>query len=378
MERGRILGVVLLAAVTAGAIGYAASRQAEERAAAETAYQAYLDALPLAEAEGETCSPNGRFQVRTAGESDLWIGGVRIPEALEIVDTETGEVRWEDTGYVRQSVLWSPGNNLVAMACGARTWGTVYVVSTAFWTTWEFTLPDGTSIPDYTFLPEDWGRWLDENTLLVTVGQGGDAGEQHTYRCILRPGEDGTLSGSVQEQTTEVPPGAYDFDHDGTAETVEVTTVLDPENEGVPVWHELRISDGERTWTEGADHSHAGAETLCAVRLDGEDCLLRYVPYMGQGYCTYHYEIFSLDDAFRPVTLRENSVEFDLNWDQPWHTFDTEAVAAFLVEIHGLLDGARPLLDTGWGELPLGEGVDYGDTGSVRAHLEALAAESRG
>ena len=95
MERGRILGVVLLAAVTAGAIGYAASRQAEERAAEEAAYQAYLDALPLAEAEGETCSPNGRFQVRTAGESDLWISGVRIPEALEIVDTETGEVRWE-------------------------------------------------------------------------------------------------------------------------------------------------------------------------------------------------------------------------------------------------------------------------------------------
>jgi hypothetical protein len=159
---------------------------------------------------------------------------------------------------------------------------------------------------------------------------------------------------------------------------VEVTTVLDPENEGVPVWYELRISDGERTWTEGADHSHAGAETLCAVRLDGEDCLLRYVPYMGQGNCTYRYEIFSLDDGFRPVTLRENGVEFDLNWDQPWHAFDPEAIAAFLVEIHGLLDGARPLLDTGWGELDLGEGVDYGDAGSVRARLEAMAAELGG
>ena len=89
MERGRILGVVLLAAVTAGAIGYAASRQAEERAAAETAYQAYLDALPLAEAEGEPCSPNGRFLVRPAGESAaeglaprgfLTVGGAaRIP-----------------------------------------------------------------------------------------------------------------------------------------------------------------------------------------------------------------------------------------------------------------------------------------------------------
>lgn len=377
MERGRILGVVLLAAATALTIGYTASRQAAERAA-EAAYQTYLDALPAAEAEGEACSPNGRFQVRTAGESDLAVSGVRVPETLELINTATGEVLWEDMGYPWQSVSWSPGNNLAAIAYGGRTWQAVTVVSTAWGTDWDFTLPDGTSIPDYTFLPEDWGRWLDENTLLVTVGQGGDAGEQHTYRCILRPGEDGTLSGSVQEQTTEVPPGAYDFDHDGTAETVEVTTVLDPENEGVPVWYELRISDGERTWTEGADHSHAGAETLCAVRLDGEDCLLRYVPYMGQGCCTYHYEIFSLDDAFRPVTLRENSVEFDLNWDQPWHAFDTEAVTAFLVEIHGLLDGARPLLDTGWGELPLGEGVDYGDAGSVRAHLEAFAAESDG
>ena len=368
-----MLGIVLLAAATAGTIAVSAQQRAEE-----AAYQAYLDALPAAEVEGEAWSPNGRFQVRTAGESDLAVSGVRVPEALQIVDTETGEVRWEDTGYVRQSALWSPGNNLVAVSCGARTWETVRVVNTVFWTTWEFTLPDGTSIPEYTYLPEDWGRWLDENTLLVTVGQGGDAGEQQTYRCILRPGEDGTLSGSVLEQTARVPPETYDFDHDGTPETVETVTVLDPENQGVPAWYEVRISDGERTWTETADHSHVGAETLCAVRLDGEDCLLRYVPYMAQGCCTYRYEIFSLDDALRPVTLRENGVEFDLNWDQPWHSFDTEAVAAFLVEIHGLLDGARPLLDTSWGELPLGEDADYGDAGSVRAHLEAMAAEQGG
>jgi hypothetical protein len=97
MERGRILGVVLLAAVTAGAIGYTASRQAAERAA-EAAHQAYLDALPLAEAEGETCSPNGRFQVRTAGESDLAVSGIRVPETLELINTATGEVLWEDMG----------------------------------------------------------------------------------------------------------------------------------------------------------------------------------------------------------------------------------------------------------------------------------------
>ena len=188
MDKGRIIGAIMLLAVTAGAIGISA-RQAKE----EAAYQALLDVAPAAEVVGEPVSPNGRFEVRTVGESDLWISGVRIPEALQIVDTETGEVVWEDTGYVSQSALWSPGNNLVAIACGARTWGTVRVVNTAYWTTWEFTLPDGSPIPEYTFLPEDWGRWLDMDTLLVTVGQGGDAGAQHTYRCSLRPDEDLSL-----------------------------------------------------------------------------------------------------------------------------------------------------------------------------------------
>lgn len=92
MDKGRIIGAIMLLAVTAGAIGYTASRQAAEQAEEEAAYQALLDAAPAAEVVGEPVSPNGRFEVRTVGESDLWISGVRIPEALQIVDTETGEV----------------------------------------------------------------------------------------------------------------------------------------------------------------------------------------------------------------------------------------------------------------------------------------------
>lgn len=358
MDKGRIIGAIMLLAVTAGAIGISARQAAAEAARQAEAYEALLDTLPLAQLEGEPVSPNGRYEIRTVGESGLYISGVRIPEALQIEDTETGEVVWEDTGYVSQSTLWSPGNNLVAIACGARTWGTVRVVNTAYWTTWEFTLPDGSPIPEYTFLPEDWGRWLDMDTLLVTVGQGGDAGAQHTYRCSLRPDEDGTLTGSVLEQTTEVLPGSYDFDRDGAPETVEAVTVLDPETEGT-AWYELRVRDGDGTplWSATAGLPHAGWRSFFACTVDGADCLLTYDPAVYQGSAAYAYELLSLENGVLTL-LRQGSVEFDI--DAGILDFDPEAIAAFLEEVHGYLDASTLLLSTEGGEYASGgSGADF-------------------
>ena len=360
MDKGRIIGAIMLLAVTAGAIGISARQAAAEAARQAEAYEALLDTAPVAQVEGEPVSPNGRFEVRTVGESDLWISGVRIPEALQIVDTETGEVVWEDTGYVSQSALWSPGNNLVAIACGARTWGTVRVVNTAYWTTWEFTLPDGSPIPEYTFLPEDWGRWLDMDTLLVTVGQGGDAGAQHTYRCSLRPDEDGTLTGSVLEQTTEVLPGSYDFDRDGSPETVEVVTVLTPETPYFPAWYDLvvRTADGAVLWTEeDLALAHAGWRSFFACTVDGADCLLTYDPAVYQGSAAYAYELLSLENGVLTL-LRQGSVEFDI--DAGILDFDPAAIAAFLEEVHGYLDASTLLLSTEGGEYASGgSGADF-------------------
>ena len=360
MDKGRIIGAIMLLAVTAGAIGISARQAAAEAARQAEAYEALLDTLPLAQLEGEPVSPNGRFEVRTVGESDLWISGVRIPEALQIEDTETGEVVWEDTGYVSQSALWSPGNNLVAIACGARTWGTVRVVNTAYWTTWEFTLPDGSPIPEYTFLPEDWGRWLDMDTLLVTVGQGGDAGAQHTYRCSLRPDEDGTLTGSVLEQTTEILPGSYDFDRDGAPETVEAVAVLTPETPYFPAWYDLvvRTADGAVLWTEeDLALAHAGWGSVFACTVDGADCLLTYDPAVYQGSAAYAYELLSLENGVLTL-LRQGSVEFDI--DAGILDFDPEAIAAFFEEVHGYLDASTLLLSTEGGEYASGgSGADF-------------------
>ena len=360
MNRGRIFGAVMLLAVTVGAIGFSA-RQAEAEAARQAAaYEALLDTAPVAQVEGEALSPDGQYEVRTVGESGLYISGVRIPEALELLDTATGEVLWADTGYLRQSVLWSPGGDLAAIAYGGRTYGAVCVVDAAEGTAWNFTLPDGSAIPEYTFLPEDWGQWLDADTLLVTVGDG-EGAEQHTYRCSIWPDpeEAGTLTGSVLEQTTEVLPGSYDFDRDGAPETVEAVTVLDPERSGASAWYELRVRDGDGTplWSATAGLPHAGWRSFFACTVDGKDCLLTYDPAMYQGSAAYAYQLLSLENGVLTL-LRQGSVEFDI--DAGILDFDPEAIAAFLEEVHGYLDESTLLLSTEGGQYASGgSGGDF-------------------
>ena len=379
-----------LAVVTAAAaaVTYPETR-AEQRQ--EAAQQASLNDAPAAEVKGESRSPNGRFEVRTAGELDLWISGVRVPEALQILDTETGEILWEDIGYVSQTALWSPGNNLVAIACGARTWGKVYVVDTESWTKWEFTLPDGSPIPEYLFFPEDWGLWLDEDTLRVTLGR--EAEEQHTYRCSLLTEGDGHLTGSVLEETAEVLSENYDFDHDGVLETTELVTVLTPETEYFPAWYILRVvrQDGAELWTTTAHWSHPGWTSVFACEIGGQDYLLQYEPEMWQGWADYSYRLFSLNAvsaAGTPEewTLRENSVTWDSNYGMDGHQSNSAALADFLEEVHGYLDQGTLLLSTEGGEFRTGSSgaafrldmdlwdafCPYDETRSLLENLESL------
>lgn len=359
MDKGRIIGAIMLLAVTAGAIGYTASRQAAEQAEEEAAYQALLDAAPVARVEGETLSPNGRFEVRTTGKSEMYVSGYVVPEFLQIADTETGEILWQEPGALWQSARWSPVNNLVAVAYGGRTWTQVKVISTAYWNSWDFVLPDGGPIPEYEFLPEDWGTWTDMDTLLLTVGRGGEEGESRTYRCTVRTNQDGTLSGSVREQTTEILPGSYDFDRDGAPETVEAVTVLTPETPYFPAWYELRVTDGDGTplWSATAGLPHAGWRSFFACTVDGEDCLLTYDPAVYQGSAAYAYELLSLENGVLTL-LRQGSVEFDI--DAGILDFDPEAIAAFFEEVHGYLDASTLLLSTEGGEYASGgSGADF-------------------
>ena len=300
MEKQQILGGLVILAVTGVGIGGISLLSDHPKAAEDpfAAYEELLAAAPAAELEGEGLSPSGQFRVRTVGKSETYVSGYVVPESLQIVETETGEILWQDQGWLTQWASWSPDGRFLALAYSGRTQSGLTVVDTDTWTDWDFTLPDGDSIPEYVFFPEDWAEWRDQDTLTVTLGQG-DGEEVQTYRCSLAADEGGQLTGSVLEETTEVLSEDYDFDHDGVPETTELVTVGEPSG-GSVAWYELHIASG----TGSADAprplfdgtlalQHPGWGSFIAVTKEEEDNFLMFAPIMYQGFADYRYELVS-------------------------------------------------------------------------------------
>ncbi len=327
-------------------------------------YEALIAATPVARVEGEAVSPDGRFEMRAVGASGQYVSGIQPPEYLQIVNRETGEVLWQDSGWLWQSILWSPEGGFAALAYTAQTWCAITVIETENWTTWDFILPDGSSIPEYTFLPENWGVWQSEGCLDLTIGRDGDAGEQRFYTCAVEA-QDGKLKGIVWEERHDSLPGSYDFDHDGEPEIVELVTVGKDEKPNLEGWYELRVrtADSRLYWSASFVEAHVGWGSCFACRVEGEDYLLRYLPTMYQGFATYTYELFYLDKTGVEQVVREGSVSFDINFGAPMHeSFDPAAVAAFLEEVRDLLADSELLLTTEGGNFRSGgPGSDFKD-----------------
>lgn len=328
------------------------------------------DAPPHAEPvvlEDEILSPDGRFYARAVGAREgVSSGGPYAADSVQITDAETGEVLWEDFGVYEQSILWSPEGGFAALARTARTWCSITVIETENWTSWEFTLPDGSPIPEYTFLPYDepWGVWQSEGSLDLTIGRGGDGEEKKHYTCTVET-RDGKLDGIVWEESHKILPGSYDFDHNGEPEVVELITVAGDENQNTVGWYELRVRSGDNRlyWGDSYAGAHAGWGSCFACRVDGEDYLLRYLPTMYQGFASYEYELFSLNESGDEQIARRGSVSFDINFGSPMHEeFDPEAIAAFLEEVHGFLEDSELLLTTEGGNFRSGgPGADFKD-----------------
>lgn len=316
--------------------------------------------------EGEGLSPDGRFLARVEGINDgITAMGLYPAETIQVTDAETGEILWEGDGFYEQSILWSPEGGFAALARSARTWCSVTVIETENWTEWEFTLPDGSPIPEYTFLPYDepWGAWQSEGVLDLTIGRGGDGEEQKYYTCVVNIREE-KLEGITWEEGRESLPGSYDFNHDGEPETVELVTAY--EDAVQTGWYAVRVctKDNGLYWVRSLHTSHPGWGSYFACRINGEDYLLRYEPVMYQGFATYSYQLFSLSESGEERVVQEGSVEFDTNLGSPFHedNFDPEAIAAFLEEVHGLLEDSTLLLTTESGEFRSGSpGADFQD-----------------
>ena len=149
------------------------------------------------------------------------------------------------------------------------------------------------------------------------------------------------------DAVAETLDAAYDFTHDGITETLELVTVPDPDM-GEDLWYELWVRNGagERIWHYYMSAGGPSWETtLFAVEADGQDCLLELITAMGQGYCSYFYEIFALDETGERLTIERDEVQFDVNFGSPIHeSFDCAAIADFLWRIKELTAGADAIL----------------------------------
>ena len=112
--------------------------------------------------------------------------------------------------------------------------------------------------------------------------------------------------------------------------------------------------DGQRLCTEAGDQAHAGWNAVFLCTLDGEDYLLRYLPYMGQGIAGYSYHLYTLEGGVE-TEVQENELYFEINFGMPTpdggvrdpaEIFDPEEIAAFTEEVNGLLSHSVQLLNT--------------------------------
>lgn len=342
--------VMLLAAVAAVATG--TPRRAEQARIYQerAAYEQLLAATPVAGIDGDAVSPDGRFVFRTEGESDSYVSGLRPPEKLVLSDS-SGKTVWQTDGTLRHSVLWSSDSHYAAVVTAGRTWNRVTVIETEHFSACEVTMPDGGPIPEYAFLPEeDWGQWDTDglgSSILRLIIDGGDGEEPHTYRCYFSMDREQIGVSSVEEER-ETLPGSWDFDHNGAPETVELTTLwAEEQDRRYTAWYELRVINGAGASLYQMDFAdaHAGWGSLFALTLDGQDCLLWYQPWMGQGAGCYCYQLFSLENGW--TVLRDGLVEFDVNFGSFAHSYyDPAAIAAFLREVHGYLDESTLLFST--------------------------------
>lgn len=139
-----------------------------------------------------------------------------------------------------------------------------------------------------------------------------------------------------------------DLDHDGIPDILDLRHTKD---ESLEIW-KLQFTASymsSPTWTGEAGSPHVGWTSFYLCRLDGEDYLLEYTPYMGGGYCEYRYKLFYLTSSGEEVVVQANSVEFDLIFDPDYaerHQYDPRSINAFMEEINALLADSELLVNT--------------------------------
>lgn len=188
--------------------------------------------------------------------------------------------------------------------------------------------------PDFTYLGN--GK--------VTYQMQTDTGEIYTYVLMISIDGNGVHFVAEDNLTPTELPGVYDINHNGEPEVFTLAWDLTSLT-GSGRWTLSLLENNSEIWCDYAGLDHAGANTVFAIKIDGEDYLLRYSPDMGQGIADYWYEIFSLDENGTETLWRRNEIEFDVNFGSGTHRpFNSEEIARFLQEVHSWLNNDSKLL----------------------------------
>ena len=308
--------------------------------------QRVLGGLALAVAAVVTV---GLTYPETAAEHQVLLEAAPSMETVQLVDTSTGEVLWEESGDYETSALWSPEGTYVALSQRQRACGSVTVVETETFISWQVPLPEDVTSAEYAWISAE--EWVDSDTLRIRYRDTREGGEGAAYRCSLESAE-GQLTGMLLKETTEVLSGGYDFDHDGLPETTELVTVGAPGGEKA-AWYELHIAggagtaDAPRPLFDGTlALQHPGWGSFLAVTVEGEDNFLIFAPVMYQGFADYRYELVSFRADGSADLLDSGGVSFDLSFGREGHQFDAGAIASFFWELRGYLQICTVLAST--------------------------------
>ena len=189
-------------------------------------------------------------------------------------------------------------------------------------------------------------------TIVMEVGRY----EEGPVTCFMRSpdmGDTWYLSYPTYPATTI----QADLDHDGILEDLSISRFR--RDAGYDFWSLLWLSQREKpdkpaayhrdSWTGMAATVHPDWTAYFLCRMDGEDYLLQYTPYMSCGLAEYSYKLFYLTVYGEEVVVQENSLEFDINFESDQadrHQFDPRAISAFMEEINALLASSEQLVNT--------------------------------
>ncbi len=183
---------------------------------------------------------------------------------------------------------------------------------------------------------------LYNGTVYLTRDADASGGATAVYRASLAGSglvmkqTDAWQGGAVISSTKATLPISVDLDRDGTEELLTVEQLS-------PFEYALKVirPDGTLLWSESAGTAHVGWNSLFLCTLNGEYYLLRYNPWLFQGYGNYSYSLFTLEGGVEHV-VAENSIDFDVNGTERI----TPEMTAFADEINALLKNSVVLVST--------------------------------